>query len=113
MALSHIGNQDGTRIYSPTGETLRSSKNLRGMRDYARVSPVESVQTAKDAANQVRGVLRVNYKNGNFSTASFASYHIMIDFVRNCRSWRSAPHHMESENMGYLTKPGIIAGGTN
>lgn len=110
MSFLHLGHDNGAFIFSPTGSTIRESKNLRGMRDYARVSPVAIVETMRDKSNEVRGVLRVQYENGNYSIASFASYHIMIDFVRNRRSWRSARHVMQNENMGYLTKPGIIGG---
>lgn len=92
------------------GKTIRTSKNLRGMRDYARVSPVVSVVTRKDPSNEKRGILEVTYKDGATSRASFASHPIMIDFVRERRSWRSARIVHESGDMGYLTKPGIIAG---
>lgn len=110
MSYLHLGHGRETRIFSPSGSTLRTSKNLRGMRDYARVSPVATVETSRDSANNTRGILRVTYVNGNYSIASFASYHIMIDFVRNRRSWRSAEFTHHSGEMGYLTKPGIIGG---
>lgn len=110
MSYLHLGHCYETRIFTPDGFTIRQSKNLRGMRDYARVSPVAIVETTRDPANNVRGVLRIQYENGNYSIASFASYHVMIDFVRNRRTWRNAKHVMKSENMGHLTKPGKIAG---
>lgn len=110
MSFLHLGHCHETRIFSPSGSILRTSKNLRGMRDYARVSPVAKIETMRDRANTARGVLRVTYSNGCYSIASFASYHIMIDFVRNRRTWRGAVHTMHNENMGYLTKPGTIAG---
>ena len=108
MTYLHLDHSNGTMIFSHAGAILRTSKNLRGMRDYARVSPVAFIVTSRDSANNTRGVLRVNYRNGCYSIASFASYHIMIDFVRNRRSWRNAEHTMHNENVGYLTKPGII-----
>lgn len=110
MSFLHLGHCYETRVFTPDGSTVRTSKNLQGMRDYARVSPVVKVETRKDDKNIYRGLLRVTYENGNYSTASFASYSIMIDWVRNRRSWRTAVHLMNDENMGYLTKPGIIAG---
>ena len=110
MSYLHLGHDSGTHIIDVNQNTIRSSRNLRGMRDYARVSPVAIVQTERDKANNTRGVLRVTYENGCYSIASFASYHIMLDFVRNRRSWRNAQHIMKNENMGYLTKPGIIGG---
>ena len=108
--MTYLGHRYETRIFSPAGVILHTSKNLRGMLDYARVSPVAFIVTSRDSANDVRGVLRVTYRNGCYSIASFASYHMMIDFVRNRRSWRDAEHTMHNENVGYLTKPGIIAG---
>lgn len=110
MTYLHLGHVNETRIFSPSGAILRTSKNLRGMRDYARVSPVFIVETKRDPANPVRGILRVTYADTCYSIASFADYHIMLDFVRNRRTWRSARHLMQNEDMGYLTKPGIIAG---
>ena len=99
--------QHGTCIINPKNEVIRTSRNLRAMRDYARVSPVRSVRLEKDGA--CRGLLWVSYVDGCRSGASFASYHIMVDWVRARRSWRGAIITMP-ENMGYLTKPGIIAG---
>lgn len=102
MTFLHLNNDHGTMVHTPDGFTIRKSRNLRGMRDYARVSPVTKIETRKDGA---RGILRVEYANGNYSIASFCSYHIMIDWVRNRRSWRHAIHTMHDEDVGYLTKP--------
>lgn len=110
MSYLHLGHDNQTRIISATGAILRTSKNLRGMRDYARVSPVARIYTEQDPSNPVRGVLRVTYADRCESVASFASYHIMIDFVRNRRTWRNAYWVKNGPDMGYLTKPGIIAG---
>jgi hypothetical protein len=112
MSYLHLGHCYETHVFTPEHNIIRSSRNLRGMRDYARVSPVAKIETSRDSSNNVRGVLRVTYANGCYSIASFGSYHIMIDFVRNRRSWRSAKHILKNENIGYLTKPGIIVGGT-
>ncbi len=110
MSFLHLGHDNETRVFNVSGAIVRTSKNLRGMRDYARVSPVAKVETSRDPANNVRGVLRVTYSDGCYSIASFAGYHIMIDFVRNRRTWRNAEHILKNEDVGYLTKPGIIAG---
>lgn len=102
--------QNENAIVSKDGKVIRTSQNLRGMRDYARVSPVAKVTTQKDPQNKTRGILTVHYENGAHCVASFASFNIMIDFVRNRRSWRGAEFvHLDGEQ-GYLTKPGIIAG---
>ena len=97
----------GTNIIKE-GRIIRQSQNLRGMRDYARVSPVIRVESSR--AGKTSGTLHVIYKDGAESRASFRSYHIMIDFIRDRRSWKTALHIMQNENIGYLTKPGIIAG---
>jgi len=107
--------ETGTNIIK-NGQIIRSSKNLRTMRDYARVSPVVRIESC-DIGNmqeeyncRYNGTVRVLYADGAESRANFASYHIMIDWIRNRRSWKSAQHIMQGPNMGYLTKPGIIAG---
>ena len=97
----------GTNIIKE-GRIIRQSQNLRGMRDYARVSPVVKIESSR--VGEASGALRVIYEDGAESMATFRSYHIMIDFIRDRRSWRTALHIMQNENIGYLTKPGIIAG---
>ncbi len=108
MSYLHLGHDNQTRIFSPDGLILRTSRNLRGMRDYARVSPVATVETKPDGYDGARGLLRVTYADGCYSIASFASYHIMIDWVRNRRTWRDATRIHGGLDIGYLTKPGII-----
>lgn len=97
----------GTNV-EKCGRIIRSSKNLRALRDYARTSPIQRVELTPQG--RVNGRIRVVYEDGATSSAHFASYHIMVDFVRNRRSWKTAEIVFYGENMGYLTKPGIIAG---
>ena len=99
------------------GQIIRTSKNTRGLRDYARVSPVVRIESC-DVGNYdsrfgccYSGSMRVFYADGAESRANFASYHIMIDWIRKRRSWCNAEHVMQGPDVGYLTKPGIIAGG--
>ncbi|HDR9130795.1 TPA: hypothetical protein QDA91_001892 [Burkholderia vietnamiensis] len=98
----------GTKIMKG-GRVIGASKNLRGMRDYARKSPVACVETLRSPANRHNGQLTVTYADGAYCTAHFACYEIMIDWVRARRSWRQARHVMRDEDMGYLTAPGLIA----
>jgi hypothetical protein len=100
----------GTSIVWLTGPAVRTSRNLRGMRDYARTSPVVCVLTRRDPENPVRGILHVVYRNGATSRASFASHPIMVDWVRNRRTWRHAEMRHLDGSMGYLTRPGVTAG---
>ena len=90
------------------GQIIRTSRNLRGIVDYARVSPVVRVESCPIGA--MSGTVRVFFKDGAESRANFRSYHIMIDWIRGRRTWRAARHVTQGPNVGYLTKPGIIAG---
>lgn len=104
----------GTNIIKG-GRIIRTSKNLRAMRAYARVSPVVRIESCDIGVMQpdgtrYSGTMRVIYADGAESRANFASYHVMIDWIRNRRTWRSAEHVMLGPDVGYLTKPGIIAG---
>lgn len=99
--------QYGTNI-EKNGQIISKSKNLRGILRYASVSPVARVELTPQG--NTNGRLRIVYKDGATTSAHFASYHIMVDFVRNRRSWKGAEIVFYGDNMGYLTKPGIIAG---
>lgn len=88
---------------------IRNSKNLRGLLDYARIFPVVRVELTP-TNNGHNGNLIVTYVDGSHGQAIFASYHIMVDWVRNRRSWRGAVVVDNGDGLGYLTKPGIIAG---
>jgi hypothetical protein len=101
----------GTSIIK-AGAIIRTSRNLRGMRDYARVSPVVRIQSGQRMGHEKDpgGIVIVTYADGAECRADFASYHIMVDWLRNRRTWRGADHRMHGPNLGYLTKPGTIAG---
>lgn len=99
--------ETGTSIIK-NGRIIRSSRNLRGLTDYARVSPVVRIESCR--IGEVSGTVRVFFKDGAESRANFRSYHIMMDWIRARRTWKTAEHVMHHEDMGYLTKPGIIAG---
>lgn len=83
--------QYGTQVFDRDGMLVRTSKNLRGMRDYARVSPVFRVTAYPFKANPLRGVLIVEYENGSTCKAGFASYCVLLEWLCNRRSWRAAP----------------------
>ena len=104
----------GTNIIK-AGQIIRTSRNLRGMLDYARVSPVTRIESCDVGAmgkdgTRCSGTVRVIYADGAESRANFASYHVMIDWLRNRRTWRNAKHAMQGPDVGYLTIPGVIAG---
>lgn len=100
-----------TTVYL-AGVPVRSSRNLRGARDYARVSPVARADCEKRNAhdNDPAGILYITYANGATCAADFSSYRIMVDFVRTRRSWKGAAIRYLGGDVGYLTRPGLIAG---
>ena len=92
------------------GQIIRKSRNLRGIVDYSRISKPARIELTPQG--KCNGRLRVIYKDGATTSAHFASYHIAVDWVRNRRTWRGANIVFYGGDVGYLTKPGIIAGGT-
>jgi len=90
------------------GQIIRHSKNLRGIVDYARISKPLRVELTP--INKSNGRLRVIFADGASTSAHFASYHIMIDWVRNRRSWDKKNVFIYGDDIGYLTKPGLIGG---
>jgi hypothetical protein len=102
-----INDQYGTQI-EKNGQIVKRSRNLRGIVDYSRVSVparVELIPVGKSS-----GSLRVIFADGASTRVNFASYSIMVDWVRNRRCMRHANIKYYGGNMGYLTKPGIIGG---
>ena len=69
------------------GKAVRQSRNLRGMLDYARVSPVARAELRKAGAG---GILAITYLDGATCEARFGSHVVMLDFVRRRHSWRGA-----------------------
>lgn len=104
------GRPEGSTYVTFQGVTVAKSRNLRGIRDYARKSPVIKVETRKCIDLPECGELRITYANGAQGFAFFRSHGIMIDFLRNRRSWRNVEFVHLDGNMGYLTKPGEIVG---
>ena len=86
------------------GKIVRTSHNLRAILDYA--SKPAKVELLKTGISN--GLLKIVFKDGATTQAKFASYHIMVDWVRNRRSWDKSTYIFHAENVGYLTKPGII-----
>jgi len=83
----------GTIVYL-RGYEVMQSRNLRAMRDYARVSPVARVETRPNSANPFNGVLSVTYANGAGCVAHFADYSVLLEWVGNRRTWRNAEWHV-------------------
>ena len=90
------------------GRIIKTSRNLRGLVEYARVSKPKRIELTPQSGEN--GRLRVIFEDGASTSAHFASYRIMVDWVRSRRSWPKKAIVFYGENMGYLTKPGIIEG---
>jgi hypothetical protein len=67
------------------GNLVASSKNLRGILDYARKVPVHRVAIYRNLNGD--GLLCVTFDNGANCQTTFASYTVCIDWVKSRRSW--------------------------
>lgn len=90
------------------GRVVSTSRNLRGIVTYSR--KVAPKQITLDRDGDTRGWLYVEWCDGASVHTEFASYHIMVDWVRNRRRFRDAHKVFNGPDVGYLTKPGIIGG---
>jgi hypothetical protein len=69
------------------GHTVARSRNLRGILDYARKSPLVSVKIAPHAG---QGLLLVRYYDGAYSQTAFADFSVLVDWAKARRSWPRA-----------------------
>lgn len=72
--------QDAVRVVAQSGEVVARSRNLRGIRDYARRSRVVKVQGEPHTANPFNGFLAVYYADGSTACALFADVRVMRDW---------------------------------
>lgn len=89
------------------GKVVSTSRNLRGIMTYSGKVAPKQITLTQDG---VRGWLSVTWVDGATVQTEFASYHIMVDWVRNRRRFRDARKVFNGPDVGYLTKPGIIGG---
>lgn len=77
------------RILGPTGIVVSRSRNLAGLRRYARRHPIDAVYLSTDLTTSCdgKGWLYVLFQNGAECQTSFASYRVLAGWVRR---WRSA-----------------------
>lgn len=76
----------GTEIVKD-GAIVASSKNLRGILDYARKSRVVFVSAAPCEKNAHNGRLFVRFEDGAEGRAFFACYTVLLEWIGNRRSW--------------------------
>jgi len=85
------------------GKIIHTSKNLRGILDYARVSAVKAVRVSRDTGtshysqnritpggNPYNGILEVEYFDGAVSGSFFASFTVLCGWVKARRCFRNA-----------------------
>ena len=66
------------------GQIIKSSRNLRGILDYARISTPKRIELTNQAT---MGRMRIIFSDGASASADFASFNVMVDWVKNRRSW--------------------------
>lgn len=106
----HYGHSESRTYVTHGGLTVAKSHSLRGLLEYGRKFAPVKIETRKAPDLPVCGELRVTYVNGAEGFAFFRSHGIMIDWLRNRRSWRHIATIHHDGDFGYLTKPGQIAG---
>ena len=82
--------QSAVRVVNQAGEVVARSRNLRGILDYARRSPVVKVQGEPHTANPFNGFLAVHYADGATACALFADVRVMRAWIKDRRIFRSA-----------------------
>lgn len=84
-----------TLIYNAAGKQIHESRNLRGVLDHARRTPVTSVDIGP---NDSRGycVVTFTHRNGDSSEAQFASRDVAYHWVLMRRSWGLKPSNIIS-----------------
>lgn len=82
--------QSAVRVVKQSGEVVARSRNLRGILDYARRSPVVKVQGEPHTANPFNGFLAVHYADGATACALFADVRVMRAWIKDRRIFRGA-----------------------
>lgn len=73
-----------SRIYSADNMLIHTSRNLRGILDHARRTPVTGAMVEHTSGG---AKLTVNYLDGSTGFANFADHKICHDWVLSRRSW--------------------------
>lgn len=77
-------------IFSAEGRVIHRSRNLRGLFNHARRTPITQAFIGPAKVDHVPGIsgatLRVEFGDGSVTVATFASYDVCSEFVRSRRS---------------------------
>ena len=85
-------------IQAADSRTVSSTRNLRGLLDYARKSPVVRVAVRETLGGG--GELTVTYENGASGHSHFASYIVACHWVLARRSWGMTGEEVASGHEG-------------
>ena len=87
-------------IRDKKGNVIQRSRNLAGIRRYVGKNIVKTL--AVDRSNGA-GLLTIEFENGARFDATFASYTVLVEFVRRWRNVHGAPFVLNGEPVGYIT----------
>jgi hypothetical protein len=74
-------------IYTASGKAIRASKNLRGILDYARRSPVDSVRLEPWPDEPGYYAVHFKFYDGANAVTKWADWRVCADWLRSRRSW--------------------------
>jgi hypothetical protein len=77
------------QIIDKDGNVIRESRNLRGVKDYARTHLVKIISLRK--LPNWEGYLKMTFENDETYTTCFASFTVLVGFVQRWRNVRGAP----------------------
>jgi hypothetical protein len=79
------------QIIDKDENVIRESRNLRGVKDYARTHLVKSISLRKLPIRYWEGHLAIIFENDETYTTCFASFEVLVGFVQRWRNVRGAP----------------------
>lgn len=74
------------QIHNKAGDVIRKSKNLRGVLEYARISPVQSVGIGPAGPGEY--LVTFHFADGSRCATVFQSWGVAVRFILGRRSWR-------------------------
>jgi hypothetical protein len=75
------------RIYGPTGNLERSSRNLRGLLDHARRTLPQSARLEPHPHCAGYYLLTVRFETGETCSSKWADWRVCADWLQARRSW--------------------------
>lgn len=77
------------KVLNASGEVIRQSRNLRGLLDHARRSPVERVELLEldEELEHASYLMAAHHVNGDTSLSPYASPVVCARFLSSRKSW--------------------------